>query len=288
MGSTNKTANLQLSQFVATDKPAWLSDYNGDMSKIDTAYGTLDASVGSYDSRITQVEEKADALTDSNTALTQKVNAMEPQVTANTAAVSTLNGNVSTLQVQVGTLETNVSQAQSTATQAQSTATQAKSEADSTASFLNIVKMGEVTNSTSGAFSTSGCTISEAYVRWALNSDGTFGKVYGNIIAVNTGGGSGNTVKINAGKVPIAVPASEWSLGYSTIAWCSQGANAAPNRMASVGMTIGTDGSITLTLPATVNAGDTVTIVLLAVPNWWKNFGDDAQAINSAMMMQVV
>lgn len=36
MGSTNSTPNYELSQFIGTDKPAWLQDYNGDMLKIDT------------------------------------------------------------------------------------------------------------------------------------------------------------------------------------------------------------------------------------------------------------
>ena len=36
MGSTNKTSNYELSQFLGSDKPAWLLDYNGDMLKIDT------------------------------------------------------------------------------------------------------------------------------------------------------------------------------------------------------------------------------------------------------------
>lgn len=35
MASTNKTQNLNLSQFVASDKPGWLTDYNNDMQKID-------------------------------------------------------------------------------------------------------------------------------------------------------------------------------------------------------------------------------------------------------------
>ena len=35
MASTNKTTTLDLSQFVGTDKPDWLTDYNGDMEKID-------------------------------------------------------------------------------------------------------------------------------------------------------------------------------------------------------------------------------------------------------------
>lgn len=37
MASTHKTDNLKLSQFVATDKPAWLTDYNNDMLKMDEA-----------------------------------------------------------------------------------------------------------------------------------------------------------------------------------------------------------------------------------------------------------
>lgn len=35
MASTNKTANYDLSQFVGTDHPTWLGDYNDDMTKID-------------------------------------------------------------------------------------------------------------------------------------------------------------------------------------------------------------------------------------------------------------
>lgn len=37
MSHTNATANYELSQFLGSDKPAWLTDYNGDMLKIDTA-----------------------------------------------------------------------------------------------------------------------------------------------------------------------------------------------------------------------------------------------------------
>ena len=35
MTATNKTTNYDLSQFVGTDRPTWLGDYNSDMSKID-------------------------------------------------------------------------------------------------------------------------------------------------------------------------------------------------------------------------------------------------------------
>ena len=35
MTATNHTPNYNLSQFAGTDRPTWLGDYNGDMSKID-------------------------------------------------------------------------------------------------------------------------------------------------------------------------------------------------------------------------------------------------------------
>lgn len=35
MAATNHTENYNLSQFVGTDHPTWLGDYNGDMAKID-------------------------------------------------------------------------------------------------------------------------------------------------------------------------------------------------------------------------------------------------------------
>lgn len=36
MASTNRTTNYELSQYVGSDKPTYLGDYNGDMLKIDT------------------------------------------------------------------------------------------------------------------------------------------------------------------------------------------------------------------------------------------------------------
>ena len=35
MASSTKTPKIGLSQFVASDKPSWLTDYNSDMQKID-------------------------------------------------------------------------------------------------------------------------------------------------------------------------------------------------------------------------------------------------------------
>ncbi len=47
MGSSNKTTNLNLSQFASNDKPGWLSDYNADMKHIDDHMGDMDAELAS-------------------------------------------------------------------------------------------------------------------------------------------------------------------------------------------------------------------------------------------------
>lgn len=46
MSSTNKTTNYNLSQYIGTDKPTYLGDYNGDMLKIDTQLKTNADSAG--------------------------------------------------------------------------------------------------------------------------------------------------------------------------------------------------------------------------------------------------
>lgn len=58
MSSTSKTANLELSQFTGTDKPAWLTDYNNDMYKIDTAVKSVKDEVEEKENEIAELRDK--------------------------------------------------------------------------------------------------------------------------------------------------------------------------------------------------------------------------------------
>ena len=81
MGATNSTTYYNLSQFVGTDKPAWLQDYNGDMVKIDAG--------------IHQAKAAADAAQgDATQALTDSGN--------NTTAIGNLQTDVGNLQTATG------------------------------------------------------------------------------------------------------------------------------------------------------------------------------------------
>lgn len=73
MASTNKTTNYQLSQFQSSDIPAWLTDYNGDMQKIDAGIHAAKEQAAGAASGVsalqTAVSGKQDTLTFDTTPL---------------------------------------------------------------------------------------------------------------------------------------------------------------------------------------------------------------------------
>ena len=83
-GSTNKTANYDLSQYVGSDKPTYLGDYNSDMNKIDTAIkGVSDSNVAT-DTKATLAKTTAD------TALSNADNATKKAESSETVANSAI------------------------------------------------------------------------------------------------------------------------------------------------------------------------------------------------------
>lgn len=116
MSSTKKTTNYQLSQYIGTDKPTYLGDYNSDMSKIDTA--------------IKQVDDKA--TTASSTAGTASSDATQALQKANEASEK-----ADTAQETAEAAQTSASGALSTATAANNLAGTANTAASDAQSRLN-------------------------------------------------------------------------------------------------------------------------------------------------------
>lgn len=101
MASTTKTTNLELSQFVGTDKPAWLTDYNGDMQKIDDGYKKLEDA-----NKATQADLDATKqdLSGSQTEITDvkaSVQALESQDIAIGNRLTVVEGNYDTMHHEV-------------------------------------------------------------------------------------------------------------------------------------------------------------------------------------------
>lgn len=113
MSSTNKTANFKLSQFIGTDKPTFLGDYNNDMERIDgalfTASQTAEEAVNDVETiksaqadlkavhedtkkQVTQLKETADSMSGDVTAAQEAANIAEQKATAaQTAATDVVN-----------------------------------------------------------------------------------------------------------------------------------------------------------------------------------------------------
>ena len=98
MGSTNKTSNYELSQFLGSDKPAWLLDYNGDMLKIDTQMKANADAASAAQSKADTADGKADDLRTDLTTLNNQVN--DP--TGLAADVATLAGTMNTVTSLIG------------------------------------------------------------------------------------------------------------------------------------------------------------------------------------------
>ena len=135
MSSTNKTTNYELTQFLATDVPSWLVDYNGDMLKIDTqmkvnataaaaAQNKADGADSKADTNAADIDTLEAALNTPSTGLVARVSDVEgdvdtiesligngsPTTTDKTliGAINELDGDIGTLDGKVDTVEDKV------------------------------------------------------------------------------------------------------------------------------------------------------------------------------------
>ena len=148
MASTNKTTNYELSQYVGSDKPTYLGDYNADMLKIDT-----------------QMKLNADNASTANSLAN----------TANTTANSALS-QAQTADTKATTADTKADTAQASASQANVNALNALSQI----SDFNLTDFTTYDNTDMTAVS--GTINSVSHTTVATNSKGSLGKIYGTII----------------------------------------------------------------------------------------------------------
>ena len=133
MSSTNKTTNYNLSQFVGTDVPSYLGDYNGDMSKIDKAIGDVANSQGSVEQSVTGLTAEVQGLStqvsgtstsvqqlqttvaqidtaykQADTALSQRITANANNIQANTTAIENANTAIGSANTAIESINTTI------------------------------------------------------------------------------------------------------------------------------------------------------------------------------------
>lgn len=116
MSSTNKTTYYNLSQYIGTDKPTYLQDYNNDMSKIDKAIHDVNDSATTANQTAGSAEAKAEQANTNVTALQGRVGAVE--------------GSVSNLQDKDTAQDSEINNAKKLANEANTTANNAMQNAN--------------------------------------------------------------------------------------------------------------------------------------------------------------
>ena len=103
MASTNKTERLRLSQFIDTDKPAWLTDYNNDMATIDDYCAHLKDSADVLENT---VEKNRDLSDERNQAILDAIDNIDATISNLQQSVQTLNSKMRIAQNDIEELQT--------------------------------------------------------------------------------------------------------------------------------------------------------------------------------------
>lgn len=247
MSSTNKTTNYELSQFIGTDKPAWLTDYNADMGKIDAGVHTA------------------------QTAAT----AADGKATANTSAIGTLANLTTTaktnLVAAVNEVNTTAGTALNTATGAAGNATQAKNAVDDLTDYLKLTHFVDV--ATNQIVAASG-TVADSWLKVACNADGTLGKIYGRVdFVANSTGYSWQSMTVNTDTG--LRPTSEFTISTAGVGNCMEaGTN---QEMVQVNVVVKTDGKLELRFYSR-NAGKKYGLMFLPCIYFIQDFGDTQES----------
>lgn len=246
MSSTNKTTNYELSQFVGSDKPAWLQDYNTDMSKIDTG-------IHNAATTATGADGKADANT---TAIGTLTNLTTDDKTSLVAAVNEVDSHADTAQLTANTANTNASSA--------------NTKADNLTSQFNLSVL-KLPSQLSYSCSAGAVAANAGNVTIISNQDQSLAKIYGVIGLENIGGTGDLTVTISGTGLALENTITIAAHGYFTSTIAALQA-AGRYSILSVSIVLSND-TIKITIPrnSNINNGN---IILSNSLLFLKDFGD--------------
>lgn len=172
MSSTNKTTHYELSQYISSDKPTYLTDYNGDMSKIDT--GIYNAK-NEADTNATNIGSLASLTTDTKSTLVGAINEVDSHADTNAGNISQNTTDIATNTSHIGTM-TNLETTEKT------NLVGAINELKNIIANFNLTSYTTIDpNDIVASSGTTGSFGTNKVVKIAKNSDGSLAKIYGNI-----------------------------------------------------------------------------------------------------------
>lgn len=244
-GSTNKTTHYELSQYIGTDKPTYLGDYNGDMLKIDTAIYNVSEAVSGISGSITVIQGNIGTL--ANLTTTDKTDLV--------TAINEVDSNSKTNATNIGTLA-------NLETENKTSVVNAINEVEENIEKFNLVNFSSYDNNSQDLTKSSNVTNLEGSVTLACNSDYSIFKFYG---AFNM-----TTNTSSSGVITIQTPLRPTERIEILGAGVRKSINT--NTISQASFTIETDGKIKIT--AWASRADTQNLVFTSSLYFLKNFGD--------------
>jgi hypothetical protein len=259
--STNKTANYELPQFVGTDKPTWLGDFNSAMADIDAGMHENASDISAMASDVATATSTASQASQAVSSLTSTVNTLSTNVQS---ATTTANNASSTASSALNTANTANGKADTNAT-AISSLDERVTQTEADIADINLTTFETIT--TSDITQTGNGTIgSNMDLRVAKNSDGSIAKIYGGMDIDNIANGN---VMIQTS----LRPESAITINGCCLRVISKGASVYNIGIAS--MTIDTNGVVTVS-KVFVNSTNTERNRFIFIPCllFIKEFGD--------------
>ena len=238
MSSTNRTTKYGLSQFVGPDKPAWLTDYNQDMAKID-------AGIDAAQDTATGADGKADANTTAIGDLTYLATSAKNNLVA---AINEVNSDADT--------------AQNTANTANNTATNANTLANELATSFNLNVHNDLIATCDYG------TIIQNNMKIARSSNGKICKIYGQISIENIAASRDITVTLSGTGL---LPSSQFNIDPIGIRLYVR-TNGTSDTQTCPG-TFNADGTVTITFPTYTDCL-LQRLILLPTITFVEDFGD--------------
>lgn len=170
MASTNQTTHYELSQYIGTDKPTYLVDYNGDMAKIDSGiYGAKSEA----DTNTASIGTLSNLGTTEKSNLVGAINEVNTQTSSNTLNIATNTTNITALNGKVGEL-TNLDTSNKT------------NLVSAVNEVLGLFDNFNLTNTQQLSLSVDRGTLNYSKVYFATNSNNSIFKLYGSVTIQGT------------------------------------------------------------------------------------------------------
>lgn len=265
MASTNHTTYFDLSQYTTNDKPTYLVDYNGDMSKIDAGLHEADSDAKTA---ISEIGDLANLTTSAKNTVVASINEVDAEADANTTAIGNLSNLTTTantdlvvaineVDAEADTNTSNIGTMANLETTNKANLVGAVNEVNSKIANFNLVNFDDLTLSLSSG------TLTAGGLKIATNSDGSIAKIYGTLY-INRDGNA--RCRITA---PSSLrPESALTINCLVARWATNSVN-----FGMFDLSIDTDGTITIDMYDAVT-NQQITVYALPCLLYIKDFGD--------------